>query len=216
MPTRERLHGIGLRQAAAVRNRLGSEARILRVAAGLSQQAVAAAAGVSRDWLADLEYGRLDSVDLRRCCLVFACLGQRLSVKAFPTGPAIRDAGQLRLLHRFNARLHSAWRVLAESPMPIAGDLRAWDELLVGPVRIGVEAFTRLTDLQAAERSISGKQRDSNVRHVILLVADTRHNRDAVRDNIASLRRTFPLDTRAALAALGAGRDPGASGLVLL
>jgi hypothetical protein len=100
--------------------------------------------------------------------------------------------------------------------MPIPGDLRAWDELLTGPTSIGVEAETKPTDLQAVERAVGTKQRDSHAERAILLVADTNANRDVVRSHIATLRQTFPLDTRATLAALAVGRDPGANGLVIL
>lgn len=100
--------------------------------------------------------------------------------------------------------------------MPSPGDLRAWDELLRGPVTVGVEAETRPADLQAVGRSISGKRRDSGVDRVVLLIADTARNRRLVQDHIGMLRQSFPLDTRACLAALGAGRDPGADGLVIL
>lgn len=100
--------------------------------------------------------------------------------------------------------------------MPIRGDLRARDELLTGPASIGVEAETRPSDLQAVERALAAKARDSGVDRVILLVSDTHANRGLIRRNIATLRQTFPLDTRATLAALAMARDPGASGLVIL
>lgn len=100
--------------------------------------------------------------------------------------------------------------------MPIAGDLRAWDEVLTGPISIGIEAETRPNDLQATERSMAAKQRDSDVARMILLIAATDANRALVRTHIGALRQTFPMDTRATLAALAAGRDPGANGLVVL
>ena len=148
--------------------------------------------------------------------LVFAFLGHKLSVKAFPTGEPLRDAGHVRLLERFNARVPPFWRRTFEVPMPISGDLRAWDECLAGPVSIGVEAETRPSDLQATERAIALKIRDSGVDRAILLIAGSQGNRDMIRRHIGAVRQTFPLDTRATLAALAAGRDPGANGLVVL
>jgi transcriptional regulator with XRE-family HTH domain len=216
MPTRENLRMRGMRQFSATRQRLADDARTLRHASGLSQDALAAAAGVSRDWLSDLEHGRLQVVDLRRLALVFACLGQKLVVNAYPTGTGLRDAGQLRLLGRFNARLAPSWQRVAEAVMPISGDLRAWDELLIRTVRIGVEAETRPADLQAIGREMALKLRDSGADRMILLLADTHRNRDLVRVNVVPLRQTFPLDTRTTLAALATGNDPGANGLVLL
>ena len=94
--------------------------------------------------------------------------------------------------------------------------MRAWDELLVGPVTIGIEAETRPRDLQATQRSLALKRRDGRVDRVALLLASTPHNESLVRAHIASLRQSFPLDTRGFLAAVRAGRDPGADALVLL
>lgn len=196
--------------------RLGREARDLRRSVNLSQAALAASIGTSRQWIAAFESARLRRVDLERATLVLAHLGQRLTMKAYPLGEPLRDAAQVRLLERFSARLSPSWRRELEAPMPIPGDLRAWDELLIGPARIGVEAETRPHDLQLVERGVAGKVRDSRVDRVVLLLASTDHNRELVRRHVASLRQTFPLDTRTTLAALGAGRDPGANGLVLL
>ena len=212
----QRLRAIGLQQADTVAGRLGREARELRLRAGLSQRQLASVLGCSRQWIADLELRRLAVVDLRRTTMLFALLGSKLVLNAYPVGEPLRDAGQTRLLGRFNARLAPSWRRFSEAVMPRAGDLRAWDELLRGAVTIGVDAETRPNDLQAVTRSIAAKQRDSGVDRVVLLVADTSTNRRMLRGHIGMLRQTFPLDTRSCLAALGAGRDPGADALVVL
>lgn len=217
MPTKERLRSAGLRQADLIGTQAGREARDLRIRAGLSQAQLSNAVGVSRQWLTAFEAGHLSAVDLRRTAVVFACLGHKLVVKTYPTAEPLRDAGQVHLLDRFNARLSSSWRRTFESVMPLPGDLRAWDELLaLGGLRIGVDAETRPNDLQVLERSMAAKQRDSEVRRMILLLSATRINRALFRDNVAALRQTFPMDTRTTLAALAAGRDPGANGLVIL
>jgi hypothetical protein len=62
---------------------------------------------------------------------------------------------------------------------------------------------------------VGAKQRDLGIARVILLVADTRHNR-AVVLRVPELRRRFPVSTRACLAALDKGRDPGGDALVVL
>ena len=50
----------------------------------------------------------------------------------------------------------------------------------------------------------------------MLLLADTRRNREALTVARDALRGAFPLDSRAMLAAVAAGTDPGASGIIIL
>ena len=59
------------------------------------------------------------------------------------------------------------------------------------------------------------KRRDGGVGHAILVLADTRRNRTALAAAPAAFA-TFPLRTAQVLKALAEGRDPGASGIVLL
>jgi hypothetical protein len=60
------------------------------------------------------------------------------------------------------------------------------------------------------------KLRDSGLPHVILVVAGTDRNRAALRAASPGLRERFPLNTREVMKALGDGRYPDGSGLVLL
>ena len=95
------------------------------------------------------------------------------------------------------------------------GDLRAWDGLLTRErLRIGVEAETRLRDVQAVLRRIEAKRRDDGVDRVILVLADTRTNREAVRAAAGILAAAFPIEGRDAWAALAAGLDPGGDALL--
>jgi hypothetical protein len=148
-------------------------------------------------------------------CLA-AAVGLNVRLRAFPGGDAIRDAGQAHLLQRFRSRLHPALAWSTEVPLPIPGDLRAWDALIRGPGwRIGVEGETVLDDVQAIERRLALKERDGEVDRVILLVADTMRNRRALAATPAAFS-DLPVRTRAVLAALRVGRDPGRSGIVIL
>jgi hypothetical protein len=187
-----------------------------RRSAGLSLRTVGASCGVSRSAIDRMESHRGRSVDLILLASMAATVGLDLRIKAYPGGDAIRDAGQQRLIGRLQARLHPSLGLQTEVALAIEGDLRAWDAVIVGASwRIGVEAETVLDDLQAVERRLGRKGRDGDVDHVLLLVADTGRNRRALAAAPAAfigLERT----TRKALRALGAGRDPGASGIVIL
>jgi hypothetical protein len=88
--------------------------------------------------------------------------------------------------------------------------------LIVGGIRIGVIAETRIRDLQALLRREQQKQLDSSVDLLILLVADTRHNRATLASATHLLAEIFPVSTRAVLSALGGGEAPTANGVVLL
>ncbi len=60
------------------------------------------------------------------------------------------------------------------------------------------------------------KARDSSIEVVILLVAETRANRAAIRAAGAALAEMFPVPARVALRELRAGRVPDGSSLILL
>ena len=143
-------------------------------------------------------------------------MGLDVRLRAWPAGDPIRDAGQIRLLERLRARLHPSLRWSTEVPLPIEGDLRAWDAMIRGTGwRLPVDAESALDDLQAVERRLALKVRDGGADHVILLVSDTRRNRRA----LASAPGAFAdltLRTRAILNALGSGVHPGGSGIVIL
>jgi len=113
-------------------------------------------------------------------------------------------------------RLHPSLRWSTEVPLPIEGDLRAWDAMIRGTDwRLPVEAETALDDIQATERRLTLKRRDGEADHVILLVADTRRNRRALAAAPGAFAE-LPLRTREILADLARGTHPGGSGIVIL
>ena len=199
---------------------MATDVRLARIGAGLSQAEVARAVGSSHARVGRLERGEVVSADFEFLGGVCAVVGLDLAIRAYPAGDPIRDRAQLALLERFRARLHPSLHWRTEVPLPIDGDRRAWDGEIRGsapePWRVRVEAETKITDGQALERKLSLKIRDDPRGHVILLLSDTRANRAALRTLRAGLRELLPLDTRAVLGALTDGRDPGASGVVIL
>jgi transcriptional regulator with XRE-family HTH domain len=216
MPTRERTRDKGRRLARGLMDRLGSELREARDAAGVSQEHVAIVAGLTQSRVSRTERGqrlppRLD--ELAQHC---AALGLRLSLKAYPDGLPVRDAAQLRLLERFRSQLGEGFEWHSEAPVGGHGDLRAWDVLLRGDETIGVDAETKLRDLQALQRRTELKWRDSGVDRIVLVVAATKHNRAILREHRAALASTFPLDTADLMTSLRLGKVPQSNGIAII
>lgn len=216
MPYRESAAERGARRARSLRARLARELSDARRGSGLSRREVANRLGVSHDRVGRAERGDPRTLTIDLGAQLAAVLGLELGLGLHPDGDPVRDKGHLALLGRLHARVSADLRWRTEVPVPITGDGRSADAVIDGPgVDILVEAETHLDDIQALERSIAGKQRDLGIERVILLVADTRHNREVV-GHAHELRRRFPLGTRACLAALSSGRDPGGDALVIL
>lgn len=207
----------GTERGRAIVARLAAELRSARVDRALSQDDVSRAVGISRSRESYIERGLADGVDLVLWSRLLAAVGLELSLQTFPTGRPIRDEAHAALLERLHARMHRTLRWRTEVPLPILGDLRAWDALIRGDGwHLGVEAETRPHDLQALERRIALKQRDSGIDVAILLLKDSRYNRALVRAHGDTLAGRFPVPGRRALELLSAGVFPSGSAVILL
>jgi len=217
MGSRERPVDVGAAAARTIRGRLAAEMRSARLQSGLAQVAVATAVGISRSQYSRIERGLSPDVSIDMAARVLAVLGLTLAVQTYPAGDPLRDVAHSALLERLHDRCHRSFRWRTEVPFPIPGDLRAWDATASTPdVRIGVEGETRLHDAQAVDRKIALKERDGAMDRVILLVADTRHNRQSVRAYGDLFQARFPISGSRALELLAAGVDPGGNTLILL
>ena len=142
-------------------------------------------------------------------------VGLQLAAQLYPNGDPVRDRAHLALLERFRHRLPGI-RLKVEVPIPIAGDRRSADAIVkFEEGQALTKAETRLEDLQLIKRRALAKQRNLGAKRLILLVADTRHNRDVIGRH-PELRERFPIDTRACLSTLRRGEDPGGDCLVIL
>jgi len=216
VPIRESASERGARRGRQLRARTSAELDDARRRAGLSFRELARRLGVSVEKVQRALRGEPGSLTIDFAARIAAVLGQQLSVGLYPDGDPVRDRAHLALLARLRTRLAPGLRWRTEVPIPIAGDHRSGDALIGGDeFDVLIEAETHLHHIQALERSIAGKQRDLGASRVVLLVSDTRHNREVIRD-VAELRRRFPIGTRAFLAALGRERDPGGDALVIL
>jgi transcriptional regulator with XRE-family HTH domain len=205
-------------------NLAGSEFKIARLNAALPQREVSSAAGLSRPQYGRIERGLSPEVSVATIARIAAVLGLDASLKFYPAADPIRDGAHVALLERLRARCHPSLMWRTEVPFPRSGDLRAWDAIIRGfaipvghdHVRGAVEAETRPVDIQALDRKLALKERDGGADWMILLLADTRHNRALLAGSGSTLRARFPFDGRRALELLGAGVDPGASSIILL
>lgn len=220
MSTRERPIDRGRRLAAADIAKAGYEIRTARQTIGKSQESVGKSSGISPAQIGRIERGSLRTVSVDQLARVGASVGLDIRVRAYPGPDPVLEAGQVALLGRLRDRLNPDLGFRTEVPLPIPGDQRAWDgfiDRLTGVANnMPVEADTRLIDGQGQLRRVMLKLRDSGLEHVLLILADTRRNREALAATTSTFAVDFPVTPRRTLAALAAGEHPGGSALLLL
>lgn len=217
MAQRERSRDRGVRRSREALVDLGRQVRIARIGADISQGSVAESAGIDQSWVSRFERGQAPGISMEAVSVMLAAVGLDLSVRAYPGGDPVRDRPQLDLLRRLRSEVSEVIRWSSEVPLPTVGDPRAWDALLgIGQARWGVEAETRIGDVQARVRSLQLKRRDGRVDGVILLLRDSRHHRLLAGQHRSLLEVNFPVQTDAALSALRAGRPPAGDAIILL
>lgn len=217
MPIRAgRLEDAG-RRARAHLATLIDELREARRRAGLSQRSVGQALGVSRALVAAWELGTVTpgAIHLYRWGAV---VGLDVSIRAFPGGSPLRDAGQLRLLERFQRIVAAAWTCRTEVPVSAdPRDRRAFDMVLQrGHRRVAAEAITRVVDAQAQVRAVELKAQASGVDRIVLVLTDSRRSRMAVEAGRPTIEPAFPCPARVALSALRAGELPPGNAIVFV
>ncbi|HYK95849.1 MAG TPA: helix-turn-helix transcriptional regulator [Candidatus Dormibacteraeota bacterium] len=186
-----------------------------RVNRGLSQRVVAVAARLTQAQVSRIERGLHESVPVSRLALLATAVGLDLSIKLYPAGQPIRDKAHIALFERLRRAAGPSWSWRSEVPLPIPGDKRAWDRVIVcGRVTIGIEGEMHPTDLQELGRRVALKKRDGNVDRLILVLADTAWCRRIVRLN--ELASAFPISGSAALKAIANGMDPGGDAIILI
>lgn len=206
-----------LRNWGRLEREIGEGLRSARIVTGATQQQVADAVGVSASEISRRELGKSRGMTGAKLAVHAAAVGLKLWVRFYPAGGGVRDAAQARYIAAFIARVGRRWHVTLEAVVPIVGDLRAADILLVAhQTRIVVEVITRLGDLQGQIREARAKARDLGATRLILVVADTHANSRILREARATLVPSFDLDSRRVLSEVAAGRDPGRDALVLL
>lgn len=216
MAVRQRRLDEGKRRAVRLLAELGIELRDARLAAGLSQRAVAAAAATSQSQVGRIERAESPRVAFRLLVVVGSVLGSDLAARFYSADSPLRDRGHIALMVRFRRLCVSAIRWRFEVPIR-RGDQRCWDSVgdcSDGPVML--EAETVIRDIQALDRRLGRKIADSRATCVVLLIADTRANRAALVEGGFALRARFPLTHAEVMRALAKGRRPLGNGIVML
>ena len=217
MTSRQRLLSMGTARGERLLRELAGEMHAARIGLGISQREVGAIVGMSTSQISRIERALAPHPDIIQASRLAQVLGLEIWMRSYPSGAPVRDTAHLKLLARLRAVTHPAFDWQLESPIPIPGDLRAFDAVLrVPPVGIGVTAETHLTDIQALLRRERLKMRDARLDRLILLAGATLANRRALLVAGPALRAELPLDSRAILRALRSGVDPGGDGILLL
>ena len=216
MPVRESAVNAGARRGRHLTRMLGAEVRGARRMAGISQDTLGAAVGLSGSEVGRVERGEAPWLTLDHAARLLGAVGLDLWVRAYPGGLPVRDAAHLHLLARFEARLPSSVRCHREWPIPDSSDRRALDLLPRGAT---LQDRSRGGDGPGRPPGIGTdinlKRRDAALERMILLVRDSVRNREILRS--ADALRTV-VSTRHARrdGRPGARSDPDSDGIVIL
>jgi transcriptional regulator with XRE-family HTH domain len=214
--TRESRRQRGRRRGKALTARALQELRAARVTAGVALSEMAGELGCSPSLLWRIEAEQV-SLTIQRLAEMASILGMELSIGLHPIDDPIRDRGHQALIGRFRALLGAQWRVTAETPLPGIGDRRSWDLLLrVAAQRVGIEAETRIRDMQSLVRRIRQRERDGGVDAIVLVLSDSAMNRRLVGELREVLGPAYATSPRLLLGALRAGAPLPGSGVVLV
>ncbi len=198
--------------------RLVGELQAARQTLNVSQRTLARELGCAQSEVWRFEnLVKADALSLVRIAEIASLLGLELAASLHPIGDPIRDRGHQALLARFRTRLSPSIRVVAEAPLPLPGDRRSWDMLLrIVDQLVGLEAETRVRDVQSLTRHVRERERDGGVDELLLVLAESVVNRRLLPQLLDALGPRFSTSPRAVLRALGEGRPiPGSSVLLI-
>ena len=218
-----RLRGraVSATRAAALARRFGSELRIARLNAGLTQQELASRAGVTQQLVSLAERGAI-GIGLEVRCALVAATGHELGWRLYPTSTvSLRDSGQLGVAQVILGALPLGSPASLEVPIA-PGDLRAADMLITTPSElVHVEIERWLVDFQAQVRAAQLKREAlsrGSAKPVRLVIAmpDFRRARAEVAAIPDVIRSSFPIPSRDVARALRSGAPLGGDGLLFV
>ena len=208
MPTRDRPGDRG-RRAARYPGRRDWRPTPARHAsrAGLSQEAIGEAMGVSHSRVGRFERGERGALTRISWVPTSRLLGMDLSLRAYPSADPLRDGASARCSSGCAARSTRRSAGGRKSPSPFRVTCGRGTRKFDRPTDPGASGSKPRCGSPTARRSSAGsrcKLRDGGEGHLLLLVADTRANRLAMPSLVVALQDAAP--TRAAG---GAGRAAG-------
>lgn len=203
--------------ADALVGSLLSELREARSEANVSQAALAVHLGWPQSRYSKFERN-VRPATFEDVCLVATMLGLRPRLALYRVDEGIRDRGAQRLIGRFCEILAPVWAVAREAPFPTLGDLRSWDVLirLEHAYRVGIEAETRLRDIQELVRRIRQRELHGRVDQILIVLSNSAHNRLHADELRAALGSAYETSPHALRAARGNGQALPGSGVILL
>jgi transcriptional regulator with XRE-family HTH domain len=217
MPLKERSTDRGTRRGAAIVVELGRELRLARLQHGLSQEALGHAIGMSDTQVGRIERGEVPGASVVCLTRLLSVAGLELSARVSDRRSAARQGatGIAQTVSEDRLRPPSrGGRKSQSAPSATFGPGTRYS--VSARIEMGIEAETRLTDLQAVQRRITLKCRDREVGQAVLLLAGTRTNRVMIRTFETSIRNAFPIPGRVALRALREGQLSSGSALILV
>jgi transcriptional regulator with XRE-family HTH domain len=210
------------RRADDLRLQLGRQIVQLQNDAGISQRALAAAAGIPQPYVSRIARGQADP-SIGVLIALADVLGSELGVRLYPgTGPRIHDRWQAPIIEELIRRSRLAWRTLVEVPVwrPARGVI---DVVLARPGEtiVAVEVHSQIPRLEQQLRWSASKAQSLPSCEAwsmltasepavavsrLLVLRSTRTNREIAIQYESTLRAAYPARTADAVAALS---DPG-------
>jgi DNA-binding XRE family transcriptional regulator len=214
------------RRARTLRKAIADDVTRMRGDAGLTQSAVALAAGLHPSVVSRIEDQKLQPT-LETYVRICSAIGADFSARVYPnTGPAIHDRHQARMAELLLSSLHPRWNATLE--VAVRRPARGWIDAVLrdpwGLALVGTElesdlrrveqvirwSAEKVQSLPSADRWDSWMADGQPVVSQLLVVRWTRANREAVAAARRQLREAYPADPVDAIEALtGTSRWPG-------
>ena len=153
MPFRIRALDEVMRRSRRDTIELGEELARARRTCGATQAEVARLLSWSPSKVRRIERGQRASVTHLELACFASVVGLRYNGRMFPGGARLRDATQLKMINGYRTlAVECEWNCRIEDPIPITGDLRAFD-LMLGPPDCGWRTSSSRAFMTAKRRS---------------------------------------------------------------